>query len=83
MHLPSTDKMQKTLKKEIRKEVKSLRKEVRRITRTTKPGKAYKLNSLYARIRRLNAMIAELAEASYEVLKRLFVRVFIDKQTIL
>lgn len=74
--------MQKQLAEHIRVEVKKLRKQALQISRMSRPGAAYKLNELYARIRHLNAILAELFEASMDVLKRLFVRVFIDKQTI-
>ena len=40
-------------------------------------------NKFNKRIRRLNSLIAEILEASYEVLKRLFIRVFIDKQSVI
>ena len=74
----------KQLARHIEKEVKTLRRKVRRAARrASKPGNAHKLNELYAQIRQLNALLANLFEASYEVVKRLFVRVFIDKQTIL
>ena len=55
---------------------------LRMIVRSKKPGSAYALSQLYAKIRHLNALLADLLEASYDVLKRLFVKVFIDKQAI-
>lgn len=82
-NLPAPARMQKDLEKHIRIEVKMLRKQARAITRLNKPGAAYHLNQLYSRIHHLNALLAEIFEASYEVLKRLFIRVFIDRQTIL
>lgn len=81
--LPIPIIMQKELEKHIRTEVKKLRREAQRIARMNKPGAAYKLNMLYKRIRGLNALLAEMLEASYDVLKRLFIRVFIDRQPIL
>ncbi|MBI3331816.1 hypothetical protein HYZ99_02540 [Candidatus Peregrinibacteria bacterium] len=82
-HLPAAAVMQKQLEEHIRKEVKRLNREAKLIAKQGKPGAAYALNNLYARIRRLNALIAELFEASVEVLKRLFIRVFIDKQPVI
>ena|SRR3989344_8389933 len=82
-NLPPTAVMQKQLEQHIRMEVKKLRKEANRIARIGKPGGAYHLNNLYSRIRHLNALLAELLEAGYDVLKRLFIRIFIDRQTIL
>lgn len=81
-HLPAPTTMQKQLEKHIRTEVKQLRKSARRIVRSRKPGSAYALAQLYAKIRHLNHLLAALAEASYDVLKRLFIKVFIDRQTI-
>ncbi|MBU2213431.1 hypothetical protein KKC44_06055 [Patescibacteria group bacterium] len=83
-NLPKELVLRKQLARHIEKEVKTLRKEVRRATRrVSKPGAAHNLNDLYARIRRLNSLLATILEASYEVVKRLFIRVFIDKQPIL
>ncbi len=81
-NLPVAARMQQVLEAHIRNEVKALRKEANRITRSRKPGSAYALAELYGKIRRLNALLAELLEASFDVLKRLFIRVFIDKQAI-
>ena len=75
--------MQRELGRYIRKEIKTLRKEVRRQAfRASKPGAAHQLNQLYSKIRRLNTLLSELMEASVDVLKRVFIRVFIDKQSI-
>ncbi len=82
-NLPAPKVMQKQLEKHIRSEVKKLRKQAKTIARISHPGAAYHLNQIYASIRRLNALLAEMLEASYDVLKRLFVRVFIDRQPIL
>lgn len=83
-NLPGTPEMRTELTSYIQKEIKSLRKEVHTAARKmSKPGSAHKLNELYARIRRLNSLLSELMEASVEVLKRLFIRIFIDKQKVL
>lgn len=82
-NLPVEAIMQHKLEQHIRAEVKKLSREARRLSRQGKPGAAYALNNLYSRIRRLNALISEILEASYEVLKRLFIRVFIDKQSVM
>lgn len=81
--IPAPVVMQKELEKHIRVEVKKLRKQAMTVARLGKPGAAYKLNELYARMRQLNALISELFEASYEALKRLFIKVFIDRQPII
>lgn len=83
-NLPVEHVMRTELEKHIEKEVIELHREVRRAKRRlTRPGAAYKLNALYARIRRLNALIAELFEAAYDVVKRLFIKVVIDRQKVL
>jgi hypothetical protein len=68
---------------QIQKEVHSLSKEAKKFARSSQPGAAFHLNEIYAKIRRLNSLLADLVEASMEVLKRLFIKVFIDNQSIL
>lgn len=80
--IPVVAIMQKQLEAHIRNEVKDLRKQARQIIRSRKPGSAHALAQLYAKMRHLNALLADLLEASYDVLKRLFVKVFVDKQSI-
>jgi len=83
-NIPDAPEMRKELSNYIQKEIKTLRKEVRRATfRMYKPGSAHSLNELYSKMRRLNSLLSELMEASVDVLKRLFIRIFIDKQKVL
>ncbi len=82
-NLPPPQVMQKQLEKHIAAEVKKLRKEAWKIARMSRPGAAHRLNIIYARIRNLNSLLSELLQASYEVIQRFFIRVFIDKQQIL
>jgi hypothetical protein len=80
--VPEMQRMQ--LQKQIRDEVRGLEKQVKVVARrAARPGGAHKLNTLYARIRRLNSLLSNLFEASQDVIRRLFVRVFVDKQSIL
>jgi hypothetical protein len=81
-NLPEPPAMQTEIRNHIKQEIRQLQREVRRVSRGMKPGAAYKLTKLYARIRRLNRLLAEILEASYEVLRRLFIRVVIDRQSI-
>lgn len=81
-NLPIPIVMQKELQTHILAEVKKLRKQAKTIAAMSRPGGAYKLNQLYARIRRLNALLSSLLDASVDVIKRLFIRIFIDKQNI-
>ena len=68
----------------IRKEMRQLERQARKAEyRLGRPGSAFVLNELYARIRRLNALLAEILQSSLEVLRRFFIRVFIDQQPIL
>jgi hypothetical protein len=82
-NLPGARVMQKQLEAHIKTEIRKLRKQAKTIARINQPGGAYHLNMLYLRIHHLNALLAELLSSSVEVLKRLFIRVFIDKQTVL
>lgn len=82
-NLPPQQVMQKQLEKYICAEVKKLRKQTRAIARIHGPGAAYHFNRLYARIRQFNTLLEALLEASVDVLKRFFIRVFIDRQSIL
>lgn len=80
--IPEPAVIQQKLKQHIEAEVKTLNRQAKKIARIGGAGAAYRLNELYARIRRLNALLADLLEASVEVLKRLFIRVFIDEQPV-
>lgn len=82
-NLPDLPIMQKELEKHIRSEVKRLSREAKRIASVGRPGAAFYLNELYSRIRRLNGLLWELLEASMDLVKRLFIRVFVDKQQII
>jgi DNA repair exonuclease SbcCD ATPase subunit len=75
--------LQLQLKQHIEEEIKELSKVAKRIAKLNRPGAAYRANQMYARIRRLNSLIASIFETSYDTLKRLFIRVFIDKQPVL
>ncbi|TSC58320.1 MAG: hypothetical protein Greene041662_765 [Candidatus Peregrinibacteria bacterium Greene0416_62] len=83
-NLPAQEVMCIELQKQIEQEVTELHREMKRAKkRLTRPGAAYKLNALYTRMRRLNALIAELFDAAYDVVKRLFIKVVIDRQKVL
>jgi hypothetical protein len=83
-NLPETPVMQQQLQKHIELEIKGLRREVRRSAhRAGRPGNAFRLTRLYARIRRMNMLLLNLFEASVDVVRRLYIRTFIDKQNVL
>lgn len=81
-NIPSAEVMHNKLERHIRQETRRLEKLARTVARLSAPGSAHKLNELYAKIRRLHALIHDILDASIEVLKKLFIRVFIDQQPI-
>ncbi|MBI2636244.1 hypothetical protein HYW84_02875 [Candidatus Peregrinibacteria bacterium] len=82
-NIPAAEVMHNKLERHIRQETRRLEKLARTASRLSAPGSAHKLNELYAKIRRLHALIHDILDASIEVLKKLFIRVFIDQQPIL
>ncbi len=82
-NIPPAQIMQKKLAQHIQKETQKLEKLARTVSRSSAPGSAHTLNELYSKIRRLNSLIREILESSIEVVKRFFIRVFIDRQPIL
>lgn len=80
--MPVPAMQRQRLEAHIHKEMQKLSHQASSLARSSKPGAAYKLNNLYSRIRRLNSLLTELLEAAEEVLRRLFIRVFIDHQSI-
>ncbi|MBP9750632.1 MAG: hypothetical protein KBC95_02160 [Candidatus Peribacteraceae bacterium] len=80
--IPDVPVMQVRLEAHIEKEVESLRRQAVKLTASDRPGAAHELSELYAKIRRLNSLVSQLFDASIEVIKRLFIRVFIDKQSL-
>lgn len=79
-HLPSPKSMQQTLQKHIEQEIAVLRSQAGSIAQAQKRGAAYKLNEMYSRIRRLKAFLWELTHASVDLIRRTFIRVFVDRQ---
>ncbi len=81
--IPAPALMRKQLETHIRHEMHSLEQKAKSAARNRQPGGAHNLNELYAKIRHLNALLTTILEASIDIVKRFFVRVFIDKQPIL
>ncbi|MDD5055853.1 MAG: hypothetical protein PHZ00_06340 [Candidatus Peribacteraceae bacterium] len=77
---PPVPVMQKRLVKHLKKEVRIIEREVRKLSRSRARGSAYVLSILYRKIRRLSSLIGEILRASTEVIKRFYVAVFIDHQ---
>ena len=82
-NLPPAPQMQKKVAEHIETRIVRLRKEVKRIERLSKKGSAYRLSALYARLRFLNTLLTSIWKASETTIRRLFIRVFIDKQKIM
>ncbi len=80
--IPEPTLMQQALTQHIQHEVTALRNQAKALTKASRPGAAFELTQIYAKIHRLNGMIVELLTASLETVKRLFIRVFIDRQSI-
>lgn len=79
-NVPAPEVMQQKLIAHLEKEIVAIEKQATRIARSRKRGSAYLLSELYRKIRRLTAIIADLLQASAEMIKRFYVSVFIDRQ---
>lgn len=78
--LPSTSVMRGRLTKHLQVEVRQLERRAKRLARSSRKGSAYLLNELYARIRKLQALIAELMDAAADTVRRFYIRLFVDHQ---
>ena len=78
--LPSTNVMRGRLTRHLEHEVHQLERRAKRMAHKAGMGSAYLLNELYSRIRKIQALIAEIADATAEVVRRLYVRLFVDNQ---
>lgn len=81
-HLPDTPVMQRKLISSLEHEVSHLKRQARRAALKMRRGGACALNEIYAKIRKIKVMIAEILEATREIVERLYVRLFIDGQPI-
>jgi len=77
---PSIPIMQRELIRHLEKEVRTIRKQVRSVSKSRARGSAYILSELYKKLRRLNDLIAQIMHASAEVVRRFYISVFIDRQ---
>lgn len=81
--IPSPVVVRQQLERHIAEQVRTLEREARKAAASGKPGSAYRVNEFYARIRKLQSLVWTMVEATEDLLRRLFIRVFIDKQPIL
>lgn len=79
---PPVPIMQQKLIKHLEQEVHVIQKTVRSLSRSNKPGTAFMLTELYKKLRRLTSLISNILHASAEVIKRLYVSAFIDRQAL-
>lgn len=83
-NLPAAPVMQKQLIAHIQQDIKQLRKTIKsNALKAGKAGSAYRFNELYSKIRRLSSFMSAMLNASADVVKRIYIRVFVDKQEIL
>lgn len=78
--LPSTSVMRGRLTKHLQQNVRQLERRAKRLARSSKKGSAYLLNEIYARIRKLQTLIAELVDAAADTVRRFYIRLFIDQR---
>lgn len=72
--------MQQKLVKHLKKEVRAIEREARKLSHSRAKGSAYLLCILYRKIRRLSSLIGEILHAGADVIKRFYIAVFIDHQ---
>ncbi|MBT3835600.1 hypothetical protein HOF56_05160 [Candidatus Peribacteria bacterium] len=80
--LPSETIMRSKLKQKLKKEMKGLERKAFNASKSSKKGSAHTLNELYARIRKVQNLISELIDATFDLVKRLYIKMFIDHQKV-
>ena len=78
--LPAKEVMQRKVTKHLKKEIHHLEREARHLARLSTKGSAHLLTQTYARIRKIQTLMEDLLDAAYEVIERLYVRLFVDQQ---
>lgn len=81
--LPKKEMMQQTLIRQINREIATLERQIKAINSERQAGWAYEITKLYARVRRLTALLREITRATVENVKRFYIHVFIDHQPLL
>jgi hypothetical protein len=79
---PPVPVMQKKLIHHLEQEVRVIQRTARSLARSNKPGTAYLLTELYKKMRRLTTLVSTIIHASAEVIKRLYISAFIDRQAL-
>ncbi len=78
--IPVVAIMQKKLISHLEQEIRTIERSTIRLSHSDKRGSAHALSELYRKIRRLTALIADIFEASAEMIRRFYISVFIDRQ---
>lgn len=81
--LPAAPTMKQKLVSHIHAEIHSLNKRASSLSRRDAKGSAYELNELYKKIRTLSNLIAQILEASADIIRRFYIALFVDHQPIL
>jgi hypothetical protein len=79
---PEVPVMQQKLIKQLEQEVRVIQRATRSLARSNRPGAAFLLTELYKKLRRLTALISTIVHASADVIKRLYISAFIDRQAL-
>lgn len=74
--------MQKKLVEHLEREVKAIEKQARSLKASGARGSGFRLSELYRKIRSLRSLIGDILHASAEMVKRFYISVFIDRQSI-
>jgi hypothetical protein len=82
-NLPSLPVMRRELTLHLKREVQHLERQARHLARRVTTGTAFLLNELYAKIRKIQSLIADLTHAAAEIVERLYIRLFIDHQQLM
>jgi hypothetical protein len=79
---PSVPIMKKKLITHLYQEIEHLEKQAKALKSQKQKGSAFLAAELYKKMRRLSSLIADIFEASTEMIKRFYISVFIDRQAI-
>lgn len=79
---PATEVMQKKLVAHLRKEIGSMKRQARKASKSNARGSAWALAELYKKIRSLSSLMKEILHASAEMIRRFYISVFIDQQSL-
>ncbi len=82
-NLPVPQVMQQKLIKHVKSEIHALEKQVGSLSHSNSKGSAFMLTELYKKIRRMHSMIDDMFRASADMVRRLYIAVFVDRQPLL